>query len=98
MRDVDREIQQKHARRNWTTPVQASGLLCSAGQTGNLLMDALSFAQQHLGALQLDDSSIALIALLAGMFGGYWINGRQQLKARRAEIARRERVARFKGE
>lgn len=54
-------------------------------------MDVFSFAgavAHHVGALQLDDSSVALIALLAGMFGGYWINGRhEQLKAKRAKVA-----------
>ena len=53
-------------------------------------MNLIAFLQQHLGGLQLDDSSVAMIALLAGMLGGYWINGRhEQLKARRAEVARK---------
>lgn len=55
-------------------------------------MDVFSFATSfahHVGAFQLDDSSIALIALLGGMYGGYWINGRhEQLKAKRAKIPR----------
>ena len=55
-------------------------------------MDVFSFAASfahHVGAFQLDDSSIALIALLGGMYGGYWINGRhEQLKAKRAKIPR----------
>ncbi|MEA3178967.1 MAG: hypothetical protein QOI59_2490 [Gammaproteobacteria bacterium] len=34
-----------------------------------------------------DDSTLSVIALLAGMFGGYWINGRfEQLKAKRAKV------------
>jgi hypothetical protein len=53
-------------------------------------MDVFSFASSFahfVGALQLDDSSIALIALLGGMYGGYWLNGRhEQLKAKRAKI------------
>jgi hypothetical protein len=56
-------------------------------------MDAFSFATSlahHAGTFQLDDSSMALIALLAGMFGGYWINGRfEQLKAKRAKVSSR---------
>lgn len=41
----------------------------------------------HLGSLQPDDSGIALIALLAGMIGGYRITGwHAQMKARRAKI------------
>jgi hypothetical protein len=45
-----------------------------------------SFAH-HVGSFQLDDSSLALIALLGGMYGGYWINGRhEQLKAKRAKV------------
>jgi hypothetical protein len=36
---------------------------------------------------QLDDSSISVIAMVAGMLGGYWINGQlQQLKAKRAKV------------
>jgi hypothetical protein len=53
-------------------------------------MDVFSFVgsfAHSVGALQLDDSSVALIALLGGMYGGYWINGRhEQLKAKRAKI------------
>jgi hypothetical protein len=43
----------------------------------------------HLfNTFQLDDSSVALIALLAGMLGGYRLTGwHEQLKARRARIA-----------
>ena len=48
-----------------------------------------SFAH-HIGSFQLDDSSLALIALLGGMYGGYWINGRhEQLKAKRAKVVSR---------
>jgi hypothetical protein len=53
-------------------------------------MDVSSFASSFahfVGAFQLDDSSVALIALLGGMYGGYWLNGRhEQLKAKRAKI------------
>jgi hypothetical protein len=46
-----------------------------------------SFAH-HLNSFQLDDSSMALLALLVGMIGGYRITGwHEQLKARRAKIA-----------
>jgi hypothetical protein len=39
---------------------------------------------------QLDDSSISVIAMVAGMLGGYWINGQlQQLKAKRAKVPAR---------
>lgn len=53
-------------------------------------MDVFSFLgsfAHYVGAFQLDDSSVALIALLGGMYGGYWLNGRhEQMKARRAKI------------
>jgi hypothetical protein len=53
-------------------------------------MDVFSFASSFahfVGTFQLDDSSVALIALLGGMYGGYWLNGRhEQLKAKRAKI------------
>jgi hypothetical protein len=50
---------------------------------------AASFAH-HVRSFQLDDSSLALIALLGGMYGGYWINGRhEQLKAKRAKVVSR---------
>jgi hypothetical protein len=56
-------------------------------------MDVFSLAgsfAHHVGGFQLDDSSLALIALLAGMYGGYWINGRhEQLKAKRAKVVSR---------
>jgi hypothetical protein len=53
-------------------------------------MNLFSYAgalAHHASAIQLDDSSVALIALLAGMIGGYRITGwHAQLKARRARI------------
>lgn len=53
-------------------------------------MDVFSFVgsfTHYVGAFQLDDSSVALISLLGGMYGGYWLNGRhEQLKAKRAKI------------
>ena len=53
-------------------------------------MDVFSFVgsfAHFVGAFQLDDSSVALIALLGGMYGGYWLNGRhEQLKAKRAKV------------
>ena len=56
-------------------------------------MNAFSVAQSithHWSSLQLDDSSMALIALLVGMIGGYRITGwHAQLKARRAKVAQR---------
>ncbi|MFL6602009.1 MAG: hypothetical protein ACJ8R9_11850 [Steroidobacteraceae bacterium] len=66
-------------------------------QTGAILMmNVFSFAAafaQHLRSFQLDDSSVALIALLAGMIGGYRITGwHAQLKAKRAKIAEKPRV------
>jgi uncharacterized protein YneF (UPF0154 family) len=36
---------------------------------------------------QIDDSSISVIAMVVGMLGGYWINGRL-LKAKEAKIPR----------
>ena len=63
----------------------------AVSQTGAfLMMNVLSFADsfaQHMRTFQLDDSSVALIALLAGMIGGYRITGwHAQLKAKRAKI------------
>ena len=56
-------------------------------------MNAFSVAHSfthHVSSLQLDDSSLALIALLVGMIGGYRITGwHAQLKARRAKVAQR---------
>jgi hypothetical protein len=58
-------------------------------------MNAFSFAgsfAHHLSTFQVDDSSMALIALLVGMIGGYRITGwHAQLKAKRAKIAQRPR-------
>jgi hypothetical protein len=45
-----------------------------------------SFAR-FFSTFQLDDSSVALIALLAGMMGGWRLTGwHDQLKAKRAKI------------
>jgi hypothetical protein len=52
--------------------------------------DVVSFAgfAHVLNALALDDSSLALLALLAGMAGGWSLTGwREQLRARRARTA-----------
>jgi hypothetical protein len=53
-------------------------------------MNVVSFAgvAHILNALALDDSSLALIALLAGMVGGWSLTGRlEQLRERRARAA-----------
>ena len=56
-------------------------------------MNVLSFADsfaRHLGSFQLDDSSVALIALLVGMIGGYRITDwYTQLRAKRARVERK---------
>lgn len=45
-----------------------------------------------LNALALDDSSLALLALLAGMLGGWSLTGwREQLRTRRARAAAAQR-------
>jgi hypothetical protein len=55
-----------------------------AAKRGLCVMDVFSLTGS------IDDSSISLIALLAGMFGGYWINGRfEQLRAKRAKVVAR---------
>jgi hypothetical protein len=46
--------------------------------------------QHFFGSIALDDSSLALIALLAGMAGGWSLTGwREQLKAKKAKIERK---------
>ena len=51
------------------------------------LADSLA---RHLGSFQLDDSSVALIALLVGMIGGYRITEwHAQVKAKRAKVERK---------
>jgi hypothetical protein len=63
---------------NQRLPERLRRLLCSrAAKRGLFAMDFF----------QLDDSSISVIAMVAGMLGGYWINGQlQQLKAKRAKV------------
>ena len=40
-----------------------------------------------LGSIQLDDSSVSLIALLGGIMGGYRLTGwHEQMKAKRARV------------
>jgi hypothetical protein len=56
-------------------------------------MDVFSFVGSfghYVGAFQLDDSSVALIALLVGMIGGYRITEwHAQVKAKRAKVERK---------
>jgi len=58
-------------------------------------MNVLSYAgsvAHHMSTFQLDDSSVALLALLIGMIGGYRITGwHAQLKAKRARISQKNR-------
>ncbi len=54
------------------------------------LFSLLGACARFLGSLQFDDSSISLIALLAGMVGGYRLTGwHDQFKAKRARITRK---------
>jgi hypothetical protein len=54
------------------------------------LFSFLGSLAHTLGSLQLDDSSTSLIALLAGVMGGWRLTGwHEQLKAKRAKIARK---------
>ncbi|MGH8138421.1 MAG: hypothetical protein ACREVV_09530 [Steroidobacteraceae bacterium] len=56
-------------------------------------MNVFSFAAplaHFFSSLQLDDSSISLLALLLGMAGGWRLTGwHEQLKAKRAKIERK---------
>ena len=57
-------------------------------------MDLASFAQSAshtLGSLQLDDSTVSVLAMLLGICGGWFITSlHQQLKARRVKVSRRQ--------
>jgi hypothetical protein len=58
----------------------------------NLVSFIGSFAH-FFASMQIDDSSVALIALLAGMAGGWRLPGwHEQLKAKRAKIERKAQV------
>jgi hypothetical protein len=63
-------------------------------------MDAFSFADslaQSMNAFQVDDSTVAVLALLVGIIGGYQITGwhTKLMKAKRAKVgAQRLRVNR----
>jgi len=60
-------------------------------------MDLVSFVEaitRFLNGLQFDDSSVALIALLAGMIGGWKLPlWHAQLKAKRARILSKAQAA-----
>ena len=57
-------------------------------------MDLASIAQSvphALGALELDDSTVSVLAMLLGIVGGWYLTGlHQQLKARRVKVSRRQ--------
>jgi hypothetical protein len=65
-------------------------------RTQDLVMNLFSFLgslAHTFGSLQLDDSSTSLIALLAGVVGGWRLTGwHEQLKVKRAKIARKEQM------
>jgi hypothetical protein len=56
-------------------------------------MDLLSMAQSvphALGALQLDDSTVSVLAMLLGIVGGWFLTGlHQQMKAKRVKVSRK---------
>jgi hypothetical protein len=48
-----------------------------------------SFAQA-LGSLQLDDSTVSVLAMVLGIIAGWMLTGwHQQMKAKRVKVARR---------
>ena len=57
-------------------------------------MDLASLAQSAahaLGLLQLDDSTVSVLAMLLGIVGGWTLTSiHQQLKARRVKVSRRQ--------
>ena len=57
-------------------------------------MDLASLAQSAshaLGSLQLDDSTVSVLAMLLGVCGGWFLTGlHQQLKAKRVKVSRRQ--------
>lgn len=84
LRDVPPGIEQKLASRQVATPRHRASAVMFAGEPNEdpRAMDLSSF--------QLDDSSISVIAMVVGMIGGYWINGRlQQLKTKQAKVPAR---------
>ncbi len=81
-RDFGRGIEQKMASRQVATPRGwGAAVMVSGSQTGFLAMDLI----------QLDDSSINVIAMVVGMLGGYFINKRfqQMLKDKQAKVPAR---------
>ena len=88
-----KKLNKRCARRVCETPRTPPVLLFSATrQTGALeQMNLSSILEpiQHV-SFAIDDSSLALMALLAGMIGGWRITGwRQQMKLKRARIERK---------
>jgi hypothetical protein len=61
------------------------------------LFSFLGSLTHAFGSLQLDDSSTSLIALLAGVIGGWRLTGwQEQLKMKRTKIARKEQMVQRK--
>ncbi len=57
-------------------------------------MDLASIAQSvphALNGLQLDDSTVSVLAMLLGIVGGWYLTGlHQQLKAKRVKVSRKQ--------
>ena len=99
VRDSRQGIEQKsRASRSGDSPNASGTAIFRVRQTGAYLqmnLDSILQPIQHV-SFAIDDSSLALMALLAGMIGGWRITGwRAQLKLKRARIERKtERSAR----
>ena len=71
-------------------------LLCSVAHLsgGSIQMDLATLAQSAshaLGSLQLDDSTVSVLAMVLGICGGWMLTGlHQQLKAKRVKVSRRQ--------
>jgi hypothetical protein len=69
-------------------------LPCQTGAIKQMNFASLIAPIQHV-SYAIDDSSLALMALLAGMIGGWKITGwREQLKARRVRVEKAGRPGR----
>ena len=67
---------------------------CQTGAIKQMNFSSLIEPIQHV-SYAIDDSSLALMALLAGMIGGWKITGwREQLKARRVRVALADKTER----
>ena len=71
---------------------QVPGVLNMSVLNDSTIFDVASSLPHLLSSIQIDESSVSVLAMLAGVIGGWVLTGlHQQMKAKRVKLASRRR-------